>query len=57
MQVAGNNVLVAVFIIMLGTIMAGYQSLSSQLFGYAFVMGNNVLTAVLYTEVGRPESS
>jgi hypothetical protein len=48
---AGNNVLGAVSIIMLGTIMAGYQSLSANFFGYAFVMGNNILTAVLYTEV------
>ena len=48
---AGNNVLGAVFVIMLGTIMAGYQSLSANFFGYAFVMGNNILTAVLYTEV------
>jgi hypothetical protein len=48
---AGNNVLGAVSVIMLGTIMAGYQSLSANFFGYAFVMGNNILTAVLYTEV------
>jgi len=49
-KMAGNNVLGAVSVIMLGTIMAGYQSLSANFFGYAFVMGNNILTAVLYTE-------
>ena len=41
----------AVSVIMLGTVLAGFQSLSANFLGYAFVMGNNVLTAVLYTEV------
>jgi hypothetical protein len=40
----------AVFVIMLGTALAGYQTLSANLTGYAFVMANNILTAVLFTE-------
>jgi hypothetical protein len=50
-QMAPGNVLGAVSLIMLGTLMAGFNTLSANLFGYFFVMMNNVLTAVLYTEV------
>ncbi len=51
MQLAASNVMGAVSFIMLGTLMAGFNTLSANLFGYFFVMLNNVLTAVLYTEV------
>jgi len=41
-----------VLIIMLGTILAGYEDLNSDLTGYLFTFGNNVLTA-LYLAVSR----
>jgi hypothetical protein len=50
-KVASNKILSAVGLIMLGTVLAGYETLSANFVGYAFVMGNNILTAMLYTEV------
>jgi hypothetical protein len=38
-------------LIMVGAILAGYETLSTNWIGYCFVMSNNILTAWLYTEV------
>ena len=40
--------LMAVGLIMLGTLLAGHETLSANLIGYVFVMSNNILTAMLY---------
>lgn len=43
-----NSVMSAVGLIMLGTILTGYETLSDNYLGYLFVMGNNILTSIHY---------
>jgi hypothetical protein len=49
--VASRGIQGAVLVIVAGTVLAGYETISQNFEGYLFVMGNNILTAVLYTEV------
>jgi hypothetical protein len=50
-KVSSRPVLASILLVMCGTVLAGYESLSSYLVGYVYVMANNILTALLYTWV------
>jgi hypothetical protein len=50
-KVSSRPVMAAIFTVMMGTLLAGYDSLSSNIVGYAYIMMNNILTALLYTWV------
>jgi hypothetical protein len=50
-KVSSRPVMVSILLVMAGTILAGYESLSSYFVGYIYVMMNNILTALLYTWV------
>ena len=50
-KVSSRPVMASILLVMAGTILAGYESLSSYLIGYIYVMMNNILTALLYTWV------
>lgn len=48
-KVSSRPVMASILLVMAGTILAGYESLSSYFIGYIYVMMNNILTALLYT--------
>jgi hypothetical protein len=50
-KVSSRPVMASILLVMAGTILAGYESLSSYFIGYIYVMMNNILTALLYTWV------
>lgn len=51
-RVASRQIQVSVAVIVLGTIVAGWETLSDEYLGYIFTLGNNILTAV-YLNLSR----